>query len=103
MLLHLVDVSDGAAVEPAEAHRVITTELERAAPELADKPRLVVATKVEDERAEERARGLSAAIDRPVLCMSSATGRGVREVLRSAFALSRGPRSLRSPGNPGSL
>jgi GTP-binding protein len=49
-LLHLVDVSAAADVEPELALRTVAAELEASSPELFAKPRLVVATKCEDGR-----------------------------------------------------
>jgi len=96
VLLHLIDVSDGAAMEPLEAHRVIVEELSQAAPGLASKPRLVVATKVEGSAAETRARELAEGLGRPVLAMSAVTGQGVAQVLREAHAVAR---SRPAPGS----
>jgi GTP-binding protein len=89
VLLHLVDVSDGAAMEPLAAHRVIVAELAQATPGLAQKPRIVVATKVESPEAEARAQELERALGQPVPCMSAVTGRGVAEVLRLLHAAAR--------------
>jgi GTP-binding protein len=91
VLLQLVDVSAGASLEPAEAFRVVDEELRASSAELHAKPRLVAASKCEDEASEARAGELERALGRPVLRLSAATGRGVREVLEEAHRLVRTP------------
>lgn len=86
VLLHLIDVSEAADVEPLEAARVLEQELSAYSPELRARPRLLVATKCEDEAAEERARRLEQACG-PVHRISSATGRGVARLVQDAWAL----------------
>ncbi len=89
VLLHLVDVSDGADTDPVEALEVIAAELLRYSPELARRPRLVVASKCEDDAAEERATELETGLATSVRRVSSHTGRGVKEVLAEARELVR--------------
>jgi GTP-binding protein len=90
ILLHLVDVSEGAHQPPVEAWRTIRRELERYPGDLADRPTVVVATKCEDEPAEAAAAELEAAVGAPVERLSARTGRGVRELLVRARDLVRG-------------
>ncbi len=89
VLLHLVDVSLDATVEPLEAWEVVRSELERYSAELGDRPHLLVATKVEDELARERADELEERAGTPVHRISSAMGEGVDALLRAARALVR--------------
>ncbi len=89
-LLHLVDVSEDATTPPVEALRVIEGELERTSYALSAKPRVVAASKCEDEAAEARAAELEEAAGRPVRRLSSVTGRGVEERLEGLRALVRG-------------
>lgn len=83
VLLHLVDCS-ATAEDPAGAFQAISKELVEYPGDLADRPRLLVATKIEDEESEQRAKDLFAAADRPGLMISSATGRGL-DSLRAAL------------------
>ena len=105
VLLQLVDVSAGAATEPAEAFRIIDAELERASPELWGRARVVAATKVEDAESERRAAQLFEAIGaapgaagtapadagapREGFAISAQTGRGVPELLGRLHAIVR--------------
>jgi GTP-binding protein len=80
VIAHLVDVGACAEMEPLQAVRVIERELNAFSSTLASKQRLLVATKVESEEAEELARALAAELGREVLLISSATGRGLAEL-----------------------
>jgi GTP-binding protein len=91
VLLHLVDVSAAADPSPAEAWRVIDRELAAFSPVLAAKPRLLVATKFEEESCEERVRELEAAASAVALRISSVQGKGLEELLRASHALARAP------------
>jgi len=89
VLLHLVDASDEAVDSPEEAIRVIENELERYSPELAGRPRLIAATKVEDDASEAAAARLEAALGRPVHRISAVLGTGVEPLLRELRRLVR--------------
>ncbi|MHC4380618.1 MAG: GTPase ObgE [Planctomycetota bacterium] len=77
VLLHLVDCSSTADTEPTEAFRVIRGELEAYGADLASRPSLVVATKIEDQEGEERAFAFFEAIGQPHFPISAATGKGL--------------------------
>jgi GTP-binding protein len=89
VLLHLVDVSAEATTAPEEAVAVVERELERYSPELHARPRLLVATKCEDEFAAARAAELARALGREVHCISSVIGEGVQALLGAALRLVR--------------
>lgn len=86
-VIHLVDVSEAALTSPADAWRVIEQELERFSSDLANKPRILVASKCESDFAEENARALEAASGTHVFRISAVTHRGLDEVLRAAWKL----------------
>lgn len=83
MLLHLVDVSGGEGRDPAESYRAIRKELEAHHPELAARPELIVATKLDVTEAEDARQALAEALDKEVFGISSATHAGVKELLRT--------------------
>ena len=87
LLLHLVDCGDLPMQPPEEAWRVIRQELAGYAPELAHRPTVVVATKVEDEAGRARAQALATAIGQPVLAVSSATGAGLKDLLAAVWSV----------------
>jgi GTP-binding protein len=88
LLLHLVDCSDLGAEEqdPVDAWRVIRGELAGYSAELASRPTIVVATKVEDDAAFERARALRRAVGESIHAISAATRYGVPELLQDVWS-----------------
>ncbi|MGE3172956.1 MAG: GTPase ObgE [Planctomycetota bacterium] len=93
LLLHLVDCGELPQAPAVEAFEVIRKELRSHSPELARRPTLVVATKVEDDAAAARADELEAAVGAQVLRISSATQRGLPELL---IAVSRAVQAART-------
>ncbi len=93
-LVHLVDCSEMATEDPFKAMRSIEKELELYSPELAARPRLLVASKVESEFSEEMARELADEAGQPVLCISAVMRRGLPELLA---AILRQLESVESP------
>ena len=85
-LLHLVDCSATASPPPVEAWRTLAAELRDYGRGLPERPRLLVATKVEDEAAEAAADALAAAAravgEEEPLRISAATGRGLDALRR---------------------
>jgi GTP-binding protein len=86
LLLHLVDVSSIAGRDPVSDYETINRELEAYDPNLAARPQIVVATKVdaldEPERLE-RLRARAGQDGRPFRAISSATREGVRELVNA--------------------
>jgi GTP-binding protein len=80
LLLQLVDCSELALEPPAEAFWMIRRELASHSKPLAERPTLLLATKVEDEASQQRARELAQAAGVEPLCISSATGEGLQEL-----------------------
>ena len=82
LLAHLVDVSDTQR-DPVEDFEVILRELSSFSEELAQKPMLVVATKLDTAPASERIeplRAIAAKHGLPFFEISSATGLGIEEL-----------------------
>jgi len=86
LLLHLVDVSSLSGRDPVEDYEVINRELAAYDPQLAERPQIVVATKMdaldEPERLE-RLRQRAREDGREFFEISSVTNRGVRELVRA--------------------
>ncbi|MBC8327587.1 MAG: GTPase ObgE [Planctomycetes bacterium] len=82
ILLHLVDCSAMPAAEPVEAWRSVVAELRSYSPALAERPRILVATKVEDPDARRRAADLAAATGEEPLEISSAMNLGLDALVR---------------------
>mgnify|MGYP002639539006 CR=1 FL=1 len=83
ILLHLVDCSSMAMEEPMEAYRVIRGELEGYSQELASRPTLVVATKVEDDESRAVAADFFAEIGHKPVVISAVTGAGLEAMLKT--------------------
>ncbi len=86
VLLHLIDCSDAATLPPGRALETVERELGEYSRELAERPRILLATKCEDESSLARARELAATSQRPVRPISAVTGAGVKELLVEALA-----------------
>ncbi len=92
LLLHLVDIAPLEGQPSAEASaRVIAGELARFSPELAARPRWLVANKadlVPDGEAEALAASLARALgyEGPVFCISALSGQGVAELTHAVMA-----------------
>jgi GTP-binding protein len=86
LLLHLVDVASQSGRDPVSDYEVINRELAAYDPQLAERPQIVVATKLdaldEPERLE-KLRQRARADGREFLEISSVTNRGVRELVRA--------------------
>lgn len=88
LLLHLVDVS-GLANDPIQDYQTVTHELEAYSPEVARKPKLVVATKLDALDDSTRLTEFQAFCEGEGLefhQISAAAGKGLRELL---FAVER--------------
>ena len=96
LLVHLIDTSDGTDADPMESFEVIAGELSAFNALLAEKPQIVVATKLDattDRTRLEALRDFSKKRGLEFHAISAATGEGVRELVRAiADALDKIPR-----------
>ena len=81
VLLILIDLGSLDAPDPREQERILVDELRKYQPQLADRPRLVIGTKADLVGGSEVAQQLVEGA--PPLCISSATGDGVRALLHA--------------------
>lgn len=85
LLVHVVDCgAEDEDREPLQDFETLNRELKLYSPELAKKPQLVVANKVDLPEARERAEQFAAQLKRkkiPVLLISSATGENVAKLI----------------------
>jgi len=106
LLVHLIDTSDASDAEPVHAFEVISGELRAFSKSLAEKPVIVVATKLDATTDRARLEALCDFCKEHTLdfhAISAVTGEGVRELVRSmADALDKIPRALpeSSPDSP---
>jgi len=84
VLLHLVDISDGATMPPVEAFETINRELSLYEPDLSNKVQVVAGTKTDAMTSDDMLKELSAYCKKKRLKffpISAATGAGVKEVM----------------------
>ncbi len=96
-IVHVVDLAPLDGSKPADNYRTIRGELHAFSPLLAEKPELVVFSKVDLVPVEERAkrvRRLATEIglpkEEPPVVISAATGEGLRDMLERAYAMVKG-------------
>jgi GTPase len=101
LLVHLIDTSDASDCDPIQAFEVISGELRAFSEALVEKPRIVVATKLDATTDRSHLNELSAFCREGGLefhAISAATGEGVRELVRSiADALDKIPKAEVEP------
>src|SRR5208282_3275358 len=106
LIAHLVDVSGATPGDPVHDFEVVRHELVASSASLAEKPFLVVATKLDaatDRAPLEALRAHCAAHAWPFHAISSATGEGIATLIRSmADALDALPRPERPEASPDS-
>jgi GTP-binding protein len=93
LLLHLIDVAEFTGRDPIEDYYVIVKELESFSPEVAQKPMLMVASRVDaggDSNRLFALREFCRKQKRPLYEISSVTGEGLEELKRAAWAMLRG-------------
>jgi GTP-binding protein len=93
LIAHLVDTSDASERDPVSDFAIVCGELTAFSPELASKPMIVVATKLDatvDRTRLDRLAAFCAERGLEFHAISSATGQGIPEVVRAmASALER--------------
>ena len=88
VLVHLVEIEPHAHAGPADAYRAIRGELAAYSPLLAAKREIVVLTKADLLPADDGPRReFSEAIGRPVIAISSATGKGLATLVKAILDL----------------
>jgi GTP-binding protein len=89
VLVHVVDVSGDSGRNPVEDLDTVRRELELFRPELAAKPQLVAANKIDAMDDEEQVQALSARaarLDLPFFRVSGATGAGIPALLEAMWS-----------------
>ncbi|MFH0963866.1 MAG: GTPase ObgE [Planctomycetota bacterium] len=88
VLLHLVDIAPIEEDRTAEgSYRTLRKELVEYNPELAQKPEIVVANKMDLVPDDSALAQLSEAVGSGVIGISAVTGRGLEELRRAIFAM----------------
>jgi GTP-binding protein len=85
VLIHLIDASEGDAESLKRDHDVILGELRAFSPELASKPRILVANKADVTGSRDRAAELEGLLGEKVQVISGVTGEGLKELLWEVY------------------
>jgi GTP-binding protein len=94
LLVHLIEAVPTDASDPVRNYRTIRRELEQYSPALADRPELLVVTKMDLTDAPEARDRIAQELGREVLAISAVTGAGIPRLLH---AIRDG---LNEPANP---
>ncbi len=89
LLLHLVDVSSASGRDPVTDYMTVNHELRAYNPELANRPQIVVATKIDALDEPDRLEALRAEVTkdgREFYAISSVTNRGTKELVSQVGA-----------------
>lgn len=85
LLVHMVDTSEHTGRKPAEDFKIVMNELEQFSPELASKPMILVASKIDVAQDPKRITSLRQLAKRKKLDffeISAVTGQGIAELKR---------------------
>ena len=96
LLVHLVEAVPLDGSDPLQNYRTIRNELSQYSPRLAERPELLVATKMDVTGAEEARQRLEAELNREVPGISAVTGRGIPQLLHRIV---ESLRELRQPAD----
>ena len=81
LLVHLVEAVPLDGSDPLQNYRTIRNELAQYSPTLAERPELLVVTKMDVTGAEEARQRLESELDREVPGISAVTGQGIPQLL----------------------
>ncbi len=90
LLVHLVDVSEISGRKPVDDFKVVMKELESFSPDLAAKPMILVATKLDvaqDSKRLDSLRRLAKRRGLDFFAVSAVTGKGIPELIRAMAAV----------------
>src|SRR4051794_21721130 len=83
LLVHLLEAVPVDGSDPVRNYRMIRRELEQYSPALADRPELVVVTKMDLTDAAEARDRIARELGREVLAISAVTGSGIPQLLHT--------------------
>lgn len=87
VLVHLVEPLPLDGSDPIHNYHIVRKELEQHSRELATKPEIVVVSKAELTGSEETQQRLAEHLGKPVLRLSSVTGKGLADVIEAVLHL----------------
>jgi GTP-binding protein len=85
IILHLVDVSADALIEPLRAYQMIRRELEHYSPAVAEKREIIVANKMDLKGSARGYKNLSKKLGRELIPISALKSKGLTQLTRRIF------------------
>jgi GTPase len=92
LLVHLVEAVPLDESDPVENYRTIRSELTQYSPALADRPELLVITKMDVTGAAEARDRIAHQLNREVLAISAVTGQGIPQLIHQIVVMLRAQR-----------
>lgn len=86
-LLFVIDVEGGEGRQPWKDYQIILQELEKYAPALLDKPRILAANKIDAPAASKNLKKLQEKVDLPLFPISAELEQGLQPLTEALFAL----------------
>ena len=96
VLVHLVDVAAMDGTDPAKNYRIIRQELAKYRPFLANKPEIIVATKMDLDPTGEKLAEFQSRLDRKVPAISAVSGHQVNELSEQMWQAAHHARDMES-------
>ncbi len=87
MLVHLIESAPLDGSDPLENYRAIRAEVERYSPTLAERPELVVLSKIDLTGADETRARIEAELGREIFAISAVTGKGLPQLIQQVADL----------------
>jgi GTP-binding protein len=105
VLVHLVEAAPLDGSDPVENYRAIRNELTQYSPALADRPELLVVTKMDVTGATESRDRITGELCRDALAISAVTGQGIPQLIHRIVEMleSRREQDQNPPAEPVSL
>jgi GTP-binding protein len=100
VLVHLVEAMPLDGSDPVENYRAIRNELAQYSPALAERPELLVVTKMDVTGASESRDRITGELCRDVLALSAVTGQGIPELIRRIVEMLEQMREQATPAEP---
>ncbi len=103
MLVHLVEAVPLDGSDPVENYRAIRNELTQYSPALAERPELLVITKMDVTGASESRERITRELCRDAVAISAVTGQGIPQLIHRIVAMLEPPEPQDPPAEPPAL
>jgi GTP-binding protein len=87
IIAHIIDIMPVDDSEPPENYRTIRRELTQYSKELAEKPEIIVANKIDLDKDKKKVAKLKKKLSKPVFAISAVTGEGVHQLTEQLWQM----------------